>query len=152
MEIQALRVRIHEDEINEHLPRVLPPDTTVENLRIRLAPEGVLVQGEYPTFMVKMAFETLWEVSVAEGLVQAKLASVKVAGLPATLLRGVLLKVIRDATANQPGLVVRDDSILLDVAAVLAAKKIPVTVPLTDVCCKSKEIVIEAGTGALVRS
>jgi hypothetical protein len=145
MEIQALRVQLREDELNEHLPRVLPPDAAVQNLRVRLTPEGVVVQGDYPTFMVKMAFETLWELTVANGAVQARLASVKVAGLPATLLRGVLLKVIRDVTAQHPGLSVQDESVFVEVGPLLQAKKISVTIHLTGVRCSAGQVVIEAG-------
>src|SRR5262249_32761204 len=115
------------------------------NLRVRLTPEGVVVQGDYPAFMVKMAFETRWELSVVDGAVQARLASLKVAGLPAALLRGVLMKVIRDVTAEQPGLAVRDESVIVEVAPLLQAKKIPVTVRLTAVRCGAGEVVIEAG-------
>jgi hypothetical protein len=145
MDIQALRVLVREDEINQHLPQVLPPDAGVQNLRVRLTPEGAVVLGEYPTFMLKMSFETLWELSVIAGVLEARLASVKVAGLPATLLRGVLLKVIRDATAAQPGVRVQDERICVDVGAVLKDKKIPVAVELTAVYCGPGEVVIEAG-------
>jgi hypothetical protein len=151
MEIEALRVRVGEKEVNHHLPGVLPPDVPVENLRVQFTPDGVLVQGDYPAFMVKMAFETLWELSVADGAVQARLASVKVAGLPATLLRGVLLKVIRDVTAQQPGLSVREDSLVVEVAEYLRAKNIPVTIRLTAVRCGAGEVVIEAGNAEVVR-
>jgi hypothetical protein len=145
MDIQALRVRVREDEINQHLPQLVPPDAGVQNLRVHLTPEGLVVLGEYPTFMLKMSFETLWELSVAGGVVAARLASVKVAGLPAKLLRGVLLKVIRDATASQPGICVQEESVCVDVAALLKEKKIPVTVELNAVRCGCGEVVIEAG-------
>jgi hypothetical protein len=83
--------------------------------------------------------------TVAAGRVQARLASVKVAGLPATLLRGVLLKVIRDATAQQPGIEVHDDSISVDLAPLLLARNVPVTVHLTAVRPGAGHLLIEAG-------
>jgi hypothetical protein len=145
MEIQSLRLLVREEEINQHLPRALPPDAGVENLRVRLTPEGVVVQGEYPTFMLRMSFETLWEITAAAGKVQARLASVKVAGLPATLLRGVLMKMIRDATAGQPGVQVQDECVSVDLRKLLAARQIPVEVHLTTVRPGAGHLLIEAG-------
>jgi hypothetical protein len=145
MDILALRVLVHEDEVNQHLPQLIPADAGVQNLRVRLTPEGVVVQGEYPTFMVKMSFETQWELAVARGLVQARLGSIKVAGLPAKLLRGVLMKVIRDATAPHQGVHVEEEALCIDVAKVLQAKQIPVHVQVTAVRCGPGHLVIEAG-------
>jgi hypothetical protein len=145
MEIQSLRIFIRDEEINEHLPRVVPSDAGVENLRVRLTPAGVVVQGEYPALFMKVAFETLWEASVAAGQVQARLAQVKVAGLPAGLLRGVLLKVIRDVTAQAPGISVRDESVFVDVGRMLQEQKVPVSVYLTAVRLGEGHAVIEAG-------
>jgi hypothetical protein len=148
MDIQALRILIREDEINEHLPKVVPPDAAVEKLRIRLTPAGMVVQGEYPALFMKVAFETLWETSVAAGRVEAKLANIKVAGLPAGLLRGVLLKVISDVTAQAPGVSVRDESVLVDVAQMLQSKQVPVTVYLTGIRLGEGHAIIEAGAPA----
>jgi hypothetical protein len=145
MEIQALRILLRDEEINEYLPQVLPPDAPVEKLRIRLTPAGVVVQGEYPALFMKVAFETLWETSVAAGQVQAKLANVKVAGLPAGLLRGVLLKVIRDVTAQAPGITVKDESVCVDVGQMLQSKKVPVSVYLTAIRLGEGHATIEAG-------
>jgi hypothetical protein len=152
MDIQALRVLVREDEINQHLPRLLPPDAGVQNLRVRLTPEGVVVLGEYATFMLKMSFETLWELSVAAGRIEARLASIKVAGLPAKMLRGVLLKVIRDNTASVPGVCVQDENVCVDVAALLKEKKIPVTVEVTAVRCGPGQVLIEAGQTQLAKA
>ncbi len=148
MEIQALRVLIRDEEINEHLPRVVPPDAAVEKLRVRLTPAGIVVQGEYPALFMKVAFETLWETTVTDGQVQARLANVKVAGLPAGMLRGVLMKVIRDVTAQAPGVTVRDESVFVDVGQALLAGNVPVRVFLTAVRLGEGHVVIEAGTPA----
>ena len=40
MEIQALRLIITEDDLNALVQEHLPADSPVENLHIRLAPEG----------------------------------------------------------------------------------------------------------------
>jgi hypothetical protein len=145
MDILALRLLVRENEVNELLPTLIPTEAAVQNLRVRLTPEGLVVQGEYPTFMVKMAFETLWQLSVAAGVVHARLASVKVAGLPATLLRGVLLKVLRDVTAQHAGLRVDGETLCIDVSQALKARKIPANLQVTSLHCGAGEALIEAG-------
>jgi hypothetical protein len=145
MEILALKLFLTEGEINGLIQKFLPEPGAVENLRVRLTPEGVVVQGDYPTLLVKMAFETLWEVGVAAGEVEARLTSVKVAGLPAGMLRGVLLKVLRDVTAGEAGLEVQDETVRVNVEEMLWAKGLPVRVRLTAVRCSIGTLVIEAG-------
>jgi hypothetical protein len=145
MDIQLLRILVREEEVNQHLPQLLPPESSVQNLRVRLTPEGVVVQGDYPTFMVKVSFETLWAVSVADGKVQARLASVKVAGLPAGMLRKVLLRALHDETSQLPGVLVEEEALWIDVAELLKARHIPLTLRVTAVRCGTGEAVIEAG-------
>src|SRR6185437_1258504 len=103
MEIHTLKLSVTEEELNA-LVRELPPGkNAVENLRVRLTPEGIVILGDYPSMFMKMAFETLWVVKGVGSVVEARLASIKVSGLPAKMLRGVLLKTIRDMTAREPG-------------------------------------------------
>jgi hypothetical protein len=145
MEIQALKLFVTEDEINDLLAKYLPPDLPVQDLRVRLTPEGVVVQGIYPTLLVKMAFETLWEITAAGPEVEARLANVRVAGLPAGKLRGLLVKLIRDAAAREPGVRVRDESLSVDVEEALRAKGLPLRVNFTAVRCSLNSLVLEAG-------
>jgi hypothetical protein len=148
MKIDYLRVLLSEKEINQHLPRLVPADTGVEDLQVRLAPEGVHLLGEYPTALLRVSFETLWEVSARDNHVEAHLAAVKVAGLPATLLRGILLKILGDMIGNEPGVSVENGSVVVDVAAVLQSQRVPVDVYLTRFECLAGELLIEAGPRA----
>jgi hypothetical protein len=145
MEIQALKLFVTEDEINDILATFLPSDLPVQDLGVRLTPEGVVVQGVYPTLLVKMAFETLWEVAAAGPEVEARLANVKVAGLPAGKLRGLLVKLIRDAASRQPGLRVQGESLRVNVEEALRAKDLPLKVNFTAVRCGPNSLVLEAG-------
>src|ERR671932_113917 len=104
MEILGLKLFVTEAEVNDLAKKHLPDDGAVEDLRIRLTPEGVLVSGEYPALRFKVPFETLWELSVAGPEVRARLAAIKVAGIPAGILKGALLKMARDAVGQEPGL------------------------------------------------
>jgi hypothetical protein len=147
MEIQTLKLFLAEEEINNLLPRVLPADVPIEDFRIQLMPEGVVVRGEYPTMLLKVPFETLWEVSAVNGRLRATLASVKVAGLAAGMLRGVLLKMIRDVAAQEAGVQVQDESVTVDVERILAAQGVELRVHITAVRSSLHSLVIEAGPG-----
>src|SRR6516164_9835583 len=96
MHIHALRLSVTEQELNELVTDISVGKNPVQNLRVRLTSEGIVVLGEYPTMLMRMAFETLWEVKGIGCIVEARLASVKVSGLPAGMLRAVLLKTLRD--------------------------------------------------------
>jgi hypothetical protein len=145
MEIQTLRLSIREEEINALVTELAPADPLIENLRVRLTPEGVVVLGEYPAMLMKMAFETLWEVRGNGSVVEARLACVKVSGLPARMLRGVLLKTIRDKISHQPGVQVEEESIQLDLSQHPALQKLRLKMNLTGVYCAPEELVIEVG-------
>jgi hypothetical protein len=144
MEIQTLKLFVTEAEVNQLATNAVPDTEAVENLQIRLTPEGVVVQGEYPTFLMKVAFETLWELTVTGPEVRARLASVKVAGLPAGILRGALLKVIRDNVNEEPGVRVLDDAVHVNLEALAAARGLPLRVNLTAVRCSVATLVLEA--------
>jgi hypothetical protein len=145
MEIHTLKLSVGEDEINALLAENPSEGGTVENLRVRLTPEGIVILGDYPTMFMKVGFETLWEVRAAGGLVEARLATVKVSGLPARLLRGVLLKTIRDLIADKPGLEVENEFLRMDLGKLSASRQFPLRVNLTGVKCGPGRLVIEAG-------
>lgn len=145
MEIHTLKVSITETEINALVNEFPSKDGSVENLRVRLAPEGIVVLGDYRAMFMKVGFETVWEVKGAGSVVEARLATVKVSGLPAAMLRGVLLKTIRDMVANEPGLRVENESIRVDLSKHTAVQKLHLRIHLTAVKCSAGSLVIEAG-------
>jgi hypothetical protein len=144
MEIQWLKLVLTEASVNTLAARLVPPDEALENLRLRLLSEGVLAQGDYATPLGKVAFETLWAPGVEEGVVLARLASIKVAGWPAGVLRGLLLKMIRDHVAAEPGVWVENETVRVDVQQALQARGVPLRVRLTSVRCEGGQIVVEA--------
>jgi hypothetical protein len=145
MEIQSLRLSITEGEINALLAEFAPGDPPVENLLVRLTPEGIVVQGDYPTMLMKVAFQTLWQVRGYGSVVETRLNNVQVSGLPAGILRGVLLKTIGDTIAQQPGVLIEGESILIDLSRQPALQKLRLKINLTGVHCVADELVIEAG-------
>jgi hypothetical protein len=145
MEIQTLKLFLTEEEVNGLARRFAPDTGSIENLRIRLTPEGVVVQGEYPTMVMRVRFETLWEPQGAGPEVVARLATVRVSGLPAKLLRGALLKMIRDAVGEQIGVRVGDDGVRVHLEEIARAHGLPLRINVTAVRCSIATMVIEAG-------
>lgn len=146
MHIHTLKMSVSEQALNE-LVAALPAGkkNPVQNLRVRLTSEGVMVQGEYPTMLMKMSFETLWEVKADGSIVQARLTAVKAAGLPAAMLRVVLLKTLRDLLAKEPGVCVVEEAIQVDLSKHSAMQKLQLKIHLTAVQCSHGKLMIEAG-------
>jgi hypothetical protein len=145
MDIQSLRLRVTDADVKAILARLRPEEMPVENLLVRLTPEGVVVQGDYPALMMKVAFETVWEVSAAGPAVAVRLAHVKVAGLPAGVLRGVLLRMLRDSTATQPAIHVADDTLRVNLEELAQAHGASLCVNLTRVRSGEGWLTVEAG-------
>jgi hypothetical protein len=143
MEIQTLTLRVTEKDLNDIVSRYLPADQPLENLKIRLEPEGLYVTGDYPLF-VRVAFETLWELAVEAGKVTARLANLKAMGLPATMFNSVVLKAIEDAVQKEPWLAFDQDTVKVDVDQLLAGEGIPVQTNLTTVRCQARSLILEA--------
>lgn len=140
-----LYLSIPEAEINEILPRFLPPDLPVKNLRVRLTPQGLILHGDYPTMLLSLSFEIRWELAAVAGNAQAQLAGLRVAGLPAGLLRGVILSAIRDATAKWSAVKVENDLIRIDIKQLLQERKSILRFELKSLRTVAGSLIIEAG-------
>jgi hypothetical protein len=144
MDIQALTLHITESDFAQVLDHYLPEEGPLEDVRVGLRTEGVLVQGSYPTPLGKMSFETLWSLAVSGCIVQVRLETIRVAGLPAGLLRGVLLKTLRDVVGSQPGVRVEGEVVEVDLEQAAQARGIPLRINLTAIRCSAGSLVVEA--------
>jgi hypothetical protein len=147
MEIQALRLLITEQDLNELIAKHLADDLPLENLELRLAPEGLSISGEYPLW-VRVAFDTLWALEVQEGKLLAHLASLKAMGLPATVFKGTVLKAIEDAVQAQDWMAFENDCIIVDLDRLLAGQGIPLKTNLSAVQSQHGSLVILASGAA----
>ncbi len=145
MDIETLRVRVSGEEINALVKERVPEEAGVRDLRIIPTAEGVQMTGRYTGMLLPLGFDLLWVCSVTAGQLRAQLSQVRVAGFPATKLRGVLLGVLSEYLTSQAGIQIQEDVILFDVDAFLRAQDIPVRVTLTAVHCQAGWIVLEAG-------
>jgi hypothetical protein len=147
MEILALKATVSEQVLNELATRYLPKDVPVEELRITVTPDGVVVKGEYP-LLVTVSFETLWELGVSDGKVTARLTRLRTLGMPMTVLKSVVLGAIAAAARSEPWLAVDTDTVRIDVDKALAGEGLRARTNLTAIRCQAGQLVIEGGKGA----
>jgi hypothetical protein len=145
MEIHSLKLFVTEADVSVVAERLLRERDSIEGLKVRLTPEGVLLQGEYPTSFFKVPFETVWQLSARGPEVQVRLASVKVAGLPAGMLRGALMKMVRDAVETEAGVRVQEETIVIHVPEAVRGQGGELLVHFTGVRMSIGSVVLEAG-------
>jgi hypothetical protein len=146
MEILALKATVSEQVLNELAARHLPQDLPVEELRIAVTPDGIVIKGEYP-LLVTVSFETLWELSIADGKVIARLTRFRTLGMPMNVLKSVVMGAISAAAKTEPWLEVDKDTVRIDVDRALAGEGLRARTNLTAIRCQASELLIEGGKG-----
>ena len=146
MEIQSLKVFLTDADVAALAAEHMPENDSIEDLQVRLTPEGVLLEGKYATgFGFKVPFETVWQLVAAGPRIDVKLETIKVAGLPGGMLRTVLMRMVRDNVEGHTGIVVADDTIQIDIPAVAKSRGAEVRVNFTNVQMSVGTAVVEAG-------
>jgi hypothetical protein len=144
MEIHLLKLLVTEQDINTIVARILAHEPQVRDVRVSLAPEGVHVSGVYPTAFMSVRFQTLWEVSAEAGKVAARLADLKVVGLPVSMLRGVIMTALSEAVAKDDTFQVAGERLLFDPNRLLTKNGLTGNTNLTALRCEPGQLVIEA--------
>ena len=146
MEIRALSIRVTDADLLGLLGRLPPEADKIEDLQARLTPAGVVVSGKYAAgFGIKVPFETRWGVAAAGPVVRVTLDDVQVAGLPAGMIRGAIVRMMRDSVEGQPGLSVDGEALLLAAGEAAAAHGVPLSLNFTAVRFGEGEAAVEAG-------
>jgi hypothetical protein len=145
MEIQSLKLFVTDADVAFLAARAMRGQEGIEELQVRLTPDGVLLQGAYPTSFFRVNFETVWQIVAAGPEVHVRLTSVKVAGLPAGMLRGALMKMIRDAVESEAGVRVEEEVVIIHIAEAAKAQGVEMQVFFTSVRMSIGSAVLEAG-------
>ena len=143
MEIQALKLFFTEADVAVMAAYHLAGE--VEDLQVRLTPEGVVVSGKYPTAFFKVPFETVWQISASGEEIRVQLGAVRVAGLPANMLRGALMKTVRDRVEGEAGIRVEDETVVVHVGELIRGHGVDLVVNFTTVRLSIGTAVVEAG-------
>jgi hypothetical protein len=144
MEIQSLRLLVTDADVAVLAAQLVQQGGELEELQVRLTPEGVVVSGKYPTSFMRVPFETTWQVTAQGPEVRVTLAAVRVAGLPGNMLRGVLMKMVRDSLASRPGVRVEEDHLAIDVGEAVRPHGMEVRVHFVAVRMSVGSALIEA--------
>src|SRR5262245_5662553 len=119
MEIHALKLVVTDSDLNRIAKGYLPKDAPVRKLSCRVEDGSVRIAGDYPALFVPIPFETQWELSVKDRTAVVRLVGVKVVGVPAGVLRGVILGAIGNYIAREPHVRLEDDTLIFDLDGLL---------------------------------
>jgi len=135
MEIQGLRLVVTDADVRWFLAsKHAPDDIPVEDLEVYFIPQGVRLRGKYPTSLLTVPFEMVWEIGVHQRVVWLRLIDFKVVGLPASLLRAPLMNELSRATRH-PGIRLENEILYVELDRLLQAKQIPLKANLTGITC-----------------
>lgn len=141
MEIRSLTFVATEADLNDLASQILPRIERIRDLRIFIVPEGIRASGTYQQ-LFGIRFQTLWQVSVSQGKVVARLAELKAGPLSLNFLKAYLLDTIAAAATV---LKLRDETLLFDVNALLQDKGWPLRTNLTSIRCDYGSLTVESG-------
>src|SRR5262245_60351997 len=119
MEVHVLKLSVSESDLNELLRKYLPADQPIEDLAVRVSPRGLIVSGVYPLF-INVKFETHWELALQRGQITARLDHFKALGVPGTIFKSAIVKLIEDLAGAEDWLRSTGDTIWIDVDACIA--------------------------------
>jgi hypothetical protein len=147
MEIHRLILTLTEQDLSDLARKHVAEDAGIEELEIRITPEGVRVKGVYPVFM-PVSFEAVWELGVHKGRASAKLINFRTMGMPVNVLKSLIMNLVADAAKRERWLEVQGDYVLADLDALLKENGLPSQTRLTSIRCGTGSLIVEAGEEA----
>ena len=146
MEIHRLHLTVTDQDLNDVARKHIPEKVGIEDLEFHIKPEGLSVKGVYPIF-VPVSFEALWEISVRGR--ERRSSQVRLAfctmGMPANVLKSLIMNVVADAAKKDRWLEVQGDSVLADLDGLLKEQGLIAKTRLLSICCQAGALVVEAG-------
>jgi hypothetical protein len=139
VEIQFLKLRVSDADLNQLANETFSWPDAIRNVRFAVVPEGIRVIGTYQQ-CIAIPFYVLWQVSVSEGKVVARIVRLKAGFLSLGFLKSYLLNLIAAAT----GIAIRDEMLILDLDALLADRGWPVRVNLSSIGFNYGSLVLES--------
>ncbi len=144
MEIHSLHVLITEQDLNDLARKHMPKDVPVEDVRLRLSPDGLHVTGVYP-FFINVKFETIWHVRAEHGNVVAQLTKFRAMGVPGNIFKSAIMKMIEDIAKREQWIHVAGDQLIADPDQACGKYAVPAKTHLKSIIVQTGLLVIEAG-------
>jgi hypothetical protein len=139
VEIQLLKFRVSEADLNQLGDKTFSWPDTIRNVRFSIVPEGIQVIGTYQQF-IAIPFYVLWQVLVSDGKLVARIERLKAGFLSLGFLKLYLLNLVAAAT----GIEIRDEMLILDLEALLADRGWPVRANLASISFNYGSLVLES--------
>ncbi|MGF1581484.1 MAG: hypothetical protein ACFCD0_19330 [Gemmataceae bacterium] len=145
MDIQALIAHITEADLNNLPKKYLKDKHPIKDLVITIQEDNVVIKGKYKA-IVSVKFETVWEPSVNEGKVRARLAKIKAFGtLPVTVLKTYLMRLCQSAIEDIPGISLDGDAMDVDHEELAREEGWVLACSFREVRCEPGRVVVVAG-------
>jgi hypothetical protein len=144
MEIHSLHVLITEQDLNELAKKHMPKDMPVEDVRLRLSPEGIHVSGIYP-FFINVKFDTIWSIRAEHGHAVAQLTKFRAMGVPGNIFKSAIMKMIEDIARREAWVRVAGDQLIADPDEACAKYAVAAKTHLKSIIVQTGLLVIEAG-------
>jgi hypothetical protein len=144
MEIHSLHVLVTEQDLNELAKKYMPKDLPVDDVRLRLSPEGMHVSGVYP-FFINVKFETIWHLGVEQGKAMAQLTKFRAMGVPGNIFKSAIMKMVEDVARKEPWMRVAGDQLFVDLDQFCAQYAVAAKTHLKSIIVQTGLVVIEAG-------
>ena len=139
MEIQLLKLSVSDADLNQLASRTFVWPDVIRDVGFAVTPEGVRVTGIYQR-VIGIPFQMLWQLSVSEGKVVARIDRVRAGFVSIGFIKNYLLNRIT-AGAN---IFIRDGMLVFDVDALVADKGWPVRLNLTSIGCTLGSLILES--------
>jgi hypothetical protein len=144
MEIHSLHILLTEQDLNDLAKKHMPKDLPVEDVRLRLSPEGLHVSGVYP-FFISVSFETVWHLSADQGKAIAKLTKFRAMGVPGNIFKSAIMKMVDDVAKREPWLHVNGDQLIADPDHACAQYAVAGKTHLKSIIVQTGLMIVEAG-------
>jgi hypothetical protein len=148
MIVQALKVVLEEAEIAAKVKEALGGVSQLKEVTFGLAPGVVKIGGQFQVG-VPIPFDTQWSVEVlASGRkLGVKLANVSVGffGMSAAAVSGQVMGALAQKLRGVPGVAVEGEMIVLEPAALLAAKGVRLDAPVRRLTVLAGRVEVEVG-------
>jgi len=139
MEIQLLKLIVSDADLNQLASRILLWPDAIRDVDLAVTPEGVRVTGIYQQF-IWIPFQMLWQLSVSEGKLGARIERVRAGFISIGFLKKYLLNRITSGT----NIVNRNGMLVFDVDALLADNGWPVRLNFTSIRCTLGSLILES--------
>jgi hypothetical protein len=119
MDVNALELVLTDADLAALIEKHVPPDLSIENLKVAFRPEGLCMTGSYP-MLVNVNFECWWTATVTAGKIRCAITKLKAMGMPAMVFKSAIIKVLESFAKDEFWISIDGETVVLDPEFLLA--------------------------------